>query len=173
MLHVLINEGLYDKDFVNHWCFGFEELKDRADECPIEKVEKITWIPGDKIREAIRMYATTRPASITQCLSIDQNADTISTSRSIAMMAALTGNIDVPGGNLMSMPMKAHPRSMETLDECLTPEHHEKRLGNMENPLLAGESCVLQPSAHNHTVWRATLTGKPYSGRPSIAMAAI
>lgn len=161
-LFVIIEEELYDKAFVEEWCFGFDELRERVEKYPPERVEKITWIPEDKVREAARTYAAAKPASITQCLSIDQNADTISTSRSIAMLAAITGNIDVPGGNLIRMPMKEHHRSIETLSEYLTAEQHEKRLGSREYPFLAGEACILQPSAHNHAVWQAILTAKPY-----------
>ena len=56
-LNVIIEEGLYDKEFVEQWTFGFEELKKRAAEYPPEKVAEITWIPADKIRESARMYA--------------------------------------------------------------------------------------------------------------------
>jgi len=162
MLNIIINEELYDKEFVKRWCFGFEELRARVQEYPIERVEEITWVNKDKIKEASRMYATIKPASITQCLSIDQNADTISTSRSIAMLAALTGNIDVPGGNLISMPKRVHERAIDTLSNLLTKEQHERRLGSKEFPFLAGEVCLLQPSAHNYKTWQAVLTGKPY-----------
>jgi len=165
MLYVVINEGLYDKEFVDRWCIGFGELKARVQQYPLEKVEKITWIPRHKIRKAARMYAGTKPASITQWVSVEQNADTISTCRSIAMLAAVTGNIDVPGGNLVSMPKKVRNRAIETLSECLTKKQHENRLGSKEYPLLAGEACILQPSAHNYTVWQAILTGKPYPVR--------
>ena len=127
MLNVIIHEGLYDKEFVEQWCFGFKELKERVQQFTPEKVEKVTWVPKNKMREAARIYATTKPASITQCLSIDQNADTISTSRSIAMLAAITGNIDVPGGNLITMLNKMSPVSDETGRKWLSKEHHEKR----------------------------------------------
>ena len=162
MLHVIITEGLYDRTFVDQWCVGFDELVTRVKEFPPERVEAITWVPAGLIREAARLYATTRPASITQCLSIDQNADTISTSRSIAMLAAVTGNIDVPGGNLITMLAKMAPVSDETGTGLLSKEHHETRLGRAQYPFLAGEVCVLTPSAHNHTVWKAMLTGRPY-----------
>ena len=162
MLHVTINEGLYDKEFVEQWCFGFKELKERVQQFTPEKVEEVTWVPKNKIREAARIYATTKPASITQCLSIDQNADTISTSRSIAMLAAITGNIDVPGGNLITMLTKMSPISDETGRQWLSKEHHEKRLGRAQYPLLAGEASMIGPSAHNYTVWKTILTGQPY-----------
>ena len=38
MLNVIINEGIYDKKFVEKWCYGFEELKKRVQEYPPEKV---------------------------------------------------------------------------------------------------------------------------------------
>ena len=163
MLHIIINEGLYDKEFIEKWCFGFKEFKQRVQQFTPEKVEEVTWVPENKVREAARIYATTKPASITQCLSIDQNADTISTSRSIAMLAAITGNIDVPGGNLITMLTKMSPVSDETGRKWLSKEHHEKRLGRAQYPLLAGEACMMGPSAHNHTVWKTMLTGQPYT----------
>jgi anaerobic selenocysteine-containing dehydrogenase len=162
MLQVIITEKLYDSAFVDRWCTGFEELAKRVEHYPPEKVESITWVPAGLIREAARLYALTRPASITQCLSIDQNADTISTSRSLAMLAAITGNIDVPGGNLITMLAKMAPVVDETGTRMLSKENHEKRLGSKEYPLLAGENCVLTPSAHNHAVWKAMLSGRPY-----------
>lgn len=162
MLQVIITEKLYDSAFVDRWCTGFEELAKRVEMYPPDKVEIITWVPADLIREAARLYAVTRPASITQCLSIDQNADTISTSRSLAMLAAITGNIDVPGGNLITMLAKMAPVVDETGTKMLSKEHHNKRLGNKEYPFLAGENCILAPSAHNHTVWQTMLTGQPY-----------
>jgi len=165
MLHVIITERLYDETFVDNWCIGFDELVKRVEEYQPERVETITWVPASLIREAARLYAAIKPSSITQCLSIDQNADTISTSRSIAMLAAITGNIDVPGGNLITMLTEMSPVSDETGRQWLSREHHEKRLGRAQYPLLAGEACVMGPSAHNFTVWRAILTGRPYPVR--------
>ena len=166
MLHVIIEEGLYDRKFVERWCSGWDQFKKRVSEYPPERVAQITWVTEHLIREAARLYATTKPASITECLSIDQNADTISTTRALTILAAITGNIDVPGGNVISMPKKLHGRKAESGLDYLTREHHEKRLGSKEYPLLAGEACVMpSPSAHNHTVWQAVLTGKPYPVR--------
>ncbi|UCG65919.1 MAG: molybdopterin-dependent oxidoreductase [Deltaproteobacteria bacterium] len=165
MLQVTINEGLYDKQFVKKWCLGFDELKERVQGYPPEKVEQITWVPRGKILEAARTYALSRPASITQALAIDQNADTISTSRSIAMLASITGNIDVHGGNVFTMKTGVPPPNVMTLRQRLTREDHEMRLGSKEYPLLAGEPARSLPSAHNATLWKAILTGRPYPVR--------
>ncbi len=162
MLNVIITEGLYDKAFVEKWCYGFEELAQRAAEYSPERVERITWVPAETIRKAARIYAAAKPASITQCLSIDQNADTISTSRSIAMLAAITGNVDTSGGNAISMLPRMNARSNDGSGAWLSARSHETRLGGKEYPLLAGEACLMTPSAHNHAVWKAIITGEPY-----------
>ncbi|MFC1985281.1 molybdopterin-dependent oxidoreductase, partial [Chloroflexota bacterium] len=169
MLNVVINEGLYDKGFVGKWCLGFDELKERVQDYPPEKVEEITWVPREKVVEAARTYALTKPASITQVLAIDQNADTISTAVPIAALASITGNIDVPGGNVFPVKTGIGARTGGvTLTNILTKEDHERRLGSKEYPLLAGEAALAMnttPSAHNATLWKAILTGKPYPVR--------
>ena len=57
-LKVIIDEKLYDEDFVRDWCVGFEELRKRVDEYPLERVEEITGVDRELIAEAARVYAT-------------------------------------------------------------------------------------------------------------------
>jgi anaerobic selenocysteine-containing dehydrogenase len=64
MLHVIIKEELYDKDFVRNWTVGFDKLVERVETYSPEKVEEITWVPAETVRAAARMYATTKPACI-------------------------------------------------------------------------------------------------------------
>jgi len=161
MLNVIINEGIYDKEFVDKWCLGFEELRERVQEYSPERVEEITWVPREKIREAARLYATTKPANIMVCVSVEQNADTISSNRALAMLVSITGNIDVPGGNVFMMPTKLLGTLEMTLIDRLTKEQHERRLGSKEYPFLSGEVSMC-PTAHNASFWKAILTGKPY-----------
>lgn len=163
MLHVIINEELYDKEFVNRWCVGFKELRERVQQYPPENVEAITWVPKQQIVEAVRMYSTIKPASITQCVAIDQNADTISTARAIATLVAITGNLDLPGGNVFPMSRRT-PEDPEAR-YLLSDKSHERRLGSKEYPLLAGKAALLTPTAHPPSVWKAILTGKPYPVR--------
>ncbi|MBI5602695.1 MAG: molybdopterin-dependent oxidoreductase [Deltaproteobacteria bacterium] len=159
MLHVIIEEGLYDHGFVESWCLGFEELKGRVREYPPSKVAGITWVPAETIVEAARCYARTKPASLIQCLSTEQIPDTLSACLSLGILASITGNIDVPGGNVLPMPREVVPDV--SLKHLLTPEDHEDRLGGKEYPLLAGEDAWVA-TAHSPTVWRAMLTEKPY-----------
>ncbi len=159
MLNIIITEGLYDHSFVESWCNGLEELTGRVRDYPPEKVAEITWVPVEKIVEAARCYALTKPASLIQCLSTEQIPDTLSACLSLGILATITGNIDVPGGNVMPMPRPVVPDI--TLKHLINREDHENRLGNKEYPLLAGEDAWVA-TAHSPTVWRAMLTGKPY-----------
>ena len=56
-LKVIFDEELYDKAFVRDWCTGFDELKARVDEYPLERVEAITGVDRTLIAEAARIYA--------------------------------------------------------------------------------------------------------------------
>jgi anaerobic selenocysteine-containing dehydrogenase len=165
MLNVIIQEDLYDRDFVEKWCHGFEELKKRAAEFPPEKVSEITWVSKEKMIQAARLFATEKPSSITIVVAIEQNADSLSTCRAIAMLAAVTGNIDVPGGNLiqMNVPVGLWLKGDLALNNILTEEQHQMRLGSEKYPLLSGKHSVsFPPSAFNYDAWKAILTGKPY-----------
>jgi anaerobic selenocysteine-containing dehydrogenase len=50
MVQVIIEEGLYDADFVAEWTTGFDRLKEFIEEYTPEKVEPITWVKADKVR---------------------------------------------------------------------------------------------------------------------------
>jgi anaerobic selenocysteine-containing dehydrogenase len=166
-LNVIIEEGLYDKDFVDRWCTGFEELKARAKEYPLDRVEKITWVPREKIRRAARLYATSKPACLMHSCAIEQNADTMSSSLATVALTAITGNLDIPGGNLFPMFQGLRGRNDPeyTLKNLITPEKEARIRGSAEYPLLSGNACMLYPSAHNTTLWKTILSGDPYPVR--------
>ncbi len=99
MLNVIINEGLYDKEFVEKWTFGFEELKERVQQYPPGKVAEITWVPEDQIVAAARLYATSKPAAIHWGVPIDMNPQGTTVAQAITHLWCVTGNVDMPGGD--------------------------------------------------------------------------
>lgn len=103
-LNIIINEGLYDREFVNRWTTGFDKLKEHVQQYTPEKVSQITSVPVDTIKEFARTYATTKPAAIYQGLALDGHSNGVQNIRAIACLIALTGNIDVPGGNIFIPP---------------------------------------------------------------------
>src|ERR1035437_4987411 len=98
MMNIIISEGLYDKEFVDNWTYGFEELKKRCAEYPVEKVSEITWIPKEKIIQAARMYAIDTPGTIQVGSSVERQANCGQTMRAITDLIGICGNIERPGG---------------------------------------------------------------------------
>jgi len=100
LLNVIIEESLYDKDFVEKWTHGFEDLADQVKQYTPEKVAEITWIPADLIRETARAYATAKPAVIQWGNPIEHTINTFDTIRALICLMAITGNLDIAGGNV-------------------------------------------------------------------------
>ena len=126
MLNVIINENLFDKEFVERWTVGFDKLRERVQKYSPKWAEEITWIPAEKIEEAARIYAMTKPACVEWGVAIEHTPKAIQTCRAIAILPAITGNVDVTGGSIFGMHMCAPP----LLQEKLSPEMREKRLGS-------------------------------------------
>jgi len=165
MMGVIINEGLYDRGFVDKWCYGFDKLRERVEEYPLEKVAELTWLPADKIAGAARMYATAKPAVLHHRVAVEHNINSTQTDRALAILIALTGNIDIKGGNLFPMSIEGYIPSIVLTGASKAfrpaPEIEEKRIGSKEFPLAAGPDAVL-PFVPSPLAVEAMLTGKPY-----------
>ena len=99
LIHVIINEGLYDRDFVERWTYGFDQLVSHIDPYTPQWAEKITWVPADDIQKLARLYATAESASIFRGTNTqDQTANGTQNSRAFAILQTITGNINNPGG---------------------------------------------------------------------------
>ena len=102
MQNVIINEKLYDKEFVEKYCSGFDELTEHVREYTPEWAAEITGLPKEDIVKAARMYATNTPGCIYIRLgSGAQQITSTQTCRSIHILIGLTGSVDVKGGNLL------------------------------------------------------------------------
>ena len=99
-LNVIISEGLYEKGFVEEWTVGFADLAEHVKEFTPEKVSTITWVAPELIRDAARYYAKAKPAVIQWGNPIEHNIFTFDTTRALICLMAITGNLDVPGGNV-------------------------------------------------------------------------
>jgi anaerobic selenocysteine-containing dehydrogenase len=103
LMHVIIKENLYDKDFVEHWTYGFDKLVSHIEPYTPEWAEKITWVPAADIRKFARLYTNAESASIFQGTNTqDQTANGTQNSRAFAILQTITGNINNPGGWVIS-----------------------------------------------------------------------
>ncbi len=96
MMNVIIKEGLEDKEFIQNFTEGYEELKKAVEKYTPEFVEKITGIPAKQLAEAARAFARSKKSSILYCMGITQHTTGIDNVKSCANLAMLTGNIGKP-----------------------------------------------------------------------------
>src|ERR1035437_5859076 len=102
MAHVIVREGLYDKDFVANWTVGFEGYaKYLTDKTP-QWAEKITSVKAATIERLAREVATTKPALVDSWSGPGQHSNGVNGGRAIALLNALIGSWDVPGGMMIA-----------------------------------------------------------------------
>ncbi|MFC1977400.1 molybdopterin-dependent oxidoreductase [Chloroflexota bacterium] len=164
MINVIIEEQLYDKEFVDKWCYGFDKLTEHVREYPPEKIAEITWLPADKIRQAARMYATAKAAALHHRVAVEHNINSTQTDRALAILAAITGNVDVEGGNLFTMSKEGYIYThLLRADKQFRPDAviEEKRIGSKEFPLISGADSIYQ-FVHPSLAVETMETDKPY-----------
>jgi anaerobic selenocysteine-containing dehydrogenase len=169
---------------------AWQLLKERVAPYTAERVAEITWVPADKILDAVRMYATNKPAVFQRFNAVDGSGkNTCQTYRSRNIIRAIMGNLDVKGGEIIPGPY-SKVRFLSELEatDKLPPEQKRKRLGSDKYRLSsfefydelwnyqkkagipgrqqAAQDCAVPP----YLVWEAILTGKPYPVKAFINM---
>ena len=171
MLNVVVNEKLIDKEFVERWCYGYDKLKDHVQKYTPEWAENITGVSSKQIKEIARLYATTKRASIDLGNGIEHTPSSNDGIRAVAILIAITGHLDRPGGNLfggpfgsptkMPMPKTVHLRqryTQEWVDKLVGPEFPKAF-----QPFIEGTSSAY------YRIFDSILTEKPYPIRTVIA----
>lgn len=191
-LNVIINEELYDKDFVARWTHGFEQLKERVQEYSPEKVSEITWIPVQQIIDSARMYATMGPSIMPWSPVTDKHSNSTHSIRCYSILRAICGNLDVPGGEmLMGFNPNIVSETQVAMTEALTKEQMDKQLGQDRFKVLSydcwdalnepmervwGQKWANQIGsgslAHPADIWTAMAEGKPYPVKSLICVGA-
>ena len=100
MMHVIINEGLYDEAYVHNRTVGLDELKQIVAKYTPEYVEEISGIPRAELTAAARTYAKAPAASILYAMGITQHVTGTDNVKSLANLAMLCGNVGIPGGGV-------------------------------------------------------------------------
>src|SRR5882672_4715513 len=126
MMHVIINEGLYDADYVSRYTLGFDELKARVQEYPLDKVAHWTGIPAGDIHKLATEYATQRPSVIRVNYGIQRSENGGTAMRAVAMLPCLIGSWKEVGGGLQMSTSGAFGLNKAALE---MPELMEKALG--------------------------------------------
>ncbi len=158
IIHVMCEESLYDKAFVEKYTHGFEDLVQQARPYTPEKVEEITWLPADLVRRAARMYAAAKPASLQWGNAIEHDINVFDAARVLACLMAISGNLEVPGGNVNAL----EPRIMglaKFVRADLIPDKRKDMIG-------AHYGTIPRLMTTPPSLFRgAVLEGKPYPVR--------
>lgn len=149
MLNVVIGEDLYDHDFVEHWCYGFDELSEYVKEFTPEWAGEICGVDPETIRGAARAFANARSASVQWGLAVDTQTHGVAGAHGIVALWSICGFVDIPGGMIM-------PTTGYTVNDCAgimsslapdnvvpKPENYGNFLGIVEYPFRAPMGCSL------------------------------
>ncbi len=115
--HVLIDEGLVDRDYVDRHVLGFEAFAQRAARYPPERAASICGIDAGALRDLARRYGSTRPAAIRLNYGVQRTHGGANAVRAIAALPALVGAWRDPAGGLLLSASGMLP---------LTPERHTR-----------------------------------------------
>ncbi len=189
MINVIINEGLYDREFVEKYCYGFDKLKERAAKYPPQAAESISGVPAEKIIEAARVYATNKPGSFIEGMGVEHLQNDTQVLQARWILAALAGNIDVPGGEELYGPHPLIKTYSEIAPMRLSQAQKDKMIGEDKFRLFSWQAWgmvaqatkkvwgkpvgvpMVQARAHGPMVYRAMISGKPYPIRAMITLA--
>jgi len=126
LMHVIINENLYDAEYVARYTVGFDDLKARVKEYPPDKVAAWTGISTDDIRKLAREYATQRPSVIRVNYGIQRSERGGMAMRAVTMLPCLIGSWKEVGGGLQLSLSGAFGLNKAALE---MPELMQKALG--------------------------------------------
>ncbi len=190
MINHIIQKELYNKPFVEKWCHGFQDLRKRASQYPLDRVAKITWVPAEKIQQAAEWYATLGPAVTNHGMGVEHLPGVIETLHAHFLLSALCANVDAKGGDVFTTPYPGLIHEQEIAAHDRLPDTQiEKTLGIDRFRLMSrkgfdqvqtqvrrvyGNEAYNRTSyeafAHGPTIYRAMLTGKPYPVRGMITL---
>ncbi len=94
--NVLIQENLYDKEFVANHTDNFEEYKKIVEPFTPEYAEKHTGVSANDIRQAMREYAKAKDSMILYGMGVCQFSQAVDVVKGLASLALLTGNFGRP-----------------------------------------------------------------------------
>ena len=100
IMHVILRDGLHDRDYIERYAEGFDELQKRLPRYTPEQVSEWTGIPQEDIELLAHEYATTRPAAIRLNYGIQRAQNGGAAVRAVCMLPVITGSWKEVGGGL-------------------------------------------------------------------------
>ena len=126
MMQVIINERLFDSDYVRQHTIGFDQLCAKVQEYPLSRIAEWTGVSESDIKKLAREYATTRPAVIRLNYGVQRSERGGMATRAITMLPCIAGFWKEIGGGLQLSTSEAFGLNSEALKR---PDLMAKSLG--------------------------------------------
>ncbi|MDY6967077.1 MAG: IscS subfamily cysteine desulfurase [Spirochaetota bacterium] len=165
MCNIIIEEELYDDNFVNNWTIGFNDFASYVQHFRAEYVESITGVPAKTIRSLARRIAESYGVAPVMYSGLEYSDGAVQAIRAVFVLLALAGQLDVPGGYCFSMSKNKFPINREGH----IPNPDVKKAAGYNNfPIYT----KYRGEFHANILPRAVLEGKPYPIRLLISLGA-
>ncbi len=156
LMHVLITEELYAKEYVQSCTVGFDELKAKVMEYPPERAAEISGVPAETIRRVARRLASVRPAMLMYTLGITEHTCGVNNVMSTANLQMLLGNVGFECGGVNPLrgqnnvqgacDMGALPNVYHGYQKVIDEAPREKFAKAWNAPELSGENGLMMPA---------------------------
>ncbi|MBM3567862.1 MAG: formate dehydrogenase subunit alpha, partial [Alphaproteobacteria bacterium] len=149
MMHVIVAENLYDRQYVAAHTEGFEKLRESLAAQSPEAMAPVSGIPAETVREVARAYARAERAIIFWGMGVSQHVHGTDNARCLISLALMTGQVGRPGTGLH--PLRGQNNVQGASDAGLIPMMlpDYRRIGVAEN------------RAKFEEIWGRKLSDKP------------
>ncbi|MEE9140114.1 MAG: IscS subfamily cysteine desulfurase [Alphaproteobacteria bacterium] len=155
MIGVMIDEELYEEDFAQHWCHGFEQLKTYVQHFRPEVAETISGVPADTIRDLARRICNATGACPVMYTGLEYSNSGVQAIRAVLTLFALAGQLDVPGGIGLATPNSHFPINRS----CNQPNPDlDLAIGRQRFPIYSN----YRGECHASSLVTSVLEGDPY-----------
>jgi len=140
VMHVMIRDGLVDRDYVARHAEGFDALAERARAFSPEAVTRTTGLSAEDIERFARRYATTHPSVIRPLIGVEHHRNGAMMFRTIACLPVLSGAWRHRGGGL-SRSTHALQYSTLDMDGLVRPDVHRPGVRALNMRDLGRDLC--------------------------------
>ncbi len=163
LIFILIEQELFDEDFVRQWTIGFSELSQLVQHYRPEIVEDITGVPAATVRSLAYRIADAQGACPVMYTGLEYSDSGVQAIRAVFTLWTLAGQLDVPGGLLIRMKENIFPQNRNDLQPNPAPE---KALGRDRFPVYS----AYRGESHAIALPNSVLQGDPYTIRSLIVL---
>ncbi len=148
LMHIILEKGWEDKEYIANRTEGFEEFKALLDEYTPQRVSEITRIPVDKLYQAAEILATNKPMAVMWAMGITQHIVGVRNVMDLANLQMVLGNMGVKGGGVN--PLRGQNNVQGACD-----------MGGLPNVYPAYQNVTLESSRQKfEAAWGTSLSSK-------------